>query len=243
MASSGRILTSADILDGSIVDADIAAGALIAASKLQNATPGHVVREVSAGAMGTGFVVTGNMVAGSIHGDRITAQTITGGSVGAGMHIGYQQVQGGSAGGNSNIAPGSIAVGDLAANAATAVAAINGVASYPTTISTSPVMVTDMTIPLTTVGGTVIVISSLRLSHSAVGAIAYTGIGYEGAWQGISERNQYTPAAGGEFTITTIFYVTPSAGTHSFQSMWATSSGTLTAVGAARTLIAFELRR
>jgi hypothetical protein len=65
MASSGKLITSADIVDGTIVNADVAAAAALALSKLAHVGAGNVLRS-DGSANAAGPVATADLAADAV---------------------------------------------------------------------------------------------------------------------------------------------------------------------------------
>lgn len=198
-------------------------------------TPGAsgVLRVTSAGVSGWGQVVAAD----------ITAQTITGAAVGAGMNIGVQTIYGGQSG-LSNIALASIATGDLVANAITQSAIAIGSTSSPTSSATAFADVPEMTVPLTTVGGDVLVWFACSVAHTNAAATVAAAI----------RADSGVDAGALEFTVSNANHIRPlvcfsrisglSAGVHNFRGRAKNDVGaTLTYQGIARYILAVELKK
>lgn len=188
---------------------------------------------------------------GQVVGADIAAQTITGASVGSGMHIAPNTIYGGQAGGNSNLAAASIITGDLAANAATQVWRAVPTSSSPAYASPALAQIAEMNVSITTTGGPILILYFGTHHGSVVGTTFIIQPFLDGSALPIGSQ---FPIAGvnTDFPVAVISTAVPSGSTASptahtvemRQSIGATpSQGGIVAYSLWRSLTVVEFRR
>lgn len=144
----------------------------------------------------------------------------------------------------TGVAPGAIGTAQLAPGAVTQLKHAVGVTNGPTTTSSTPVTLPDMTVTLTTTGGDLLCWLVSTMNNSAGGgALVSLMLSLDGA-TGVDSETTSSPGVGYATCMTSIAHFTGvAAGSHTVTGQWDTNGGTATAFATARYLIVMEVRR
>lgn len=145
---------------------------------------------------------------------------------------------------NPGIANGAVGTAQLAAGAVTQLAHATGVASGPTTTSSTPVNLPDMSVTLTTTGGDLLCWLVASLSNSAGnGALVSTALSLDGA-AGVDSETTSSPGVGYATCMVSIAHFSGvSAASHTITGQWSTNGGTANAFATARYLLVVEVKK
>lgn len=131
----------------------------------------------------------------------------------------------------------------LAANAVTQTALAIGSTGSPTTTSTSPVDLTDMTATLTTVGGQLLCLAVVVSSNGTAGSFNEFQFVLDGSSSAGKISQKFTAANDWHVGVIATRYTGVSAASHTVKVQWNATTGTATAQGVQRYLIVVELKR
>jgi hypothetical protein len=271
MGSSGRLLTSAAITDDSIMNADVNSAAGIGLAKLAHVGANQILRSngtnnvagqivgtdiaanaldatqhariVQTGAMHPNRLASGAVdyaefqrivATGAIHANRMQPGTFDVTQVNAAF--GNQSING------SHLVDGTVDYTDLAQNSAVNFNTAYPSSSGPSTTSTTPVQMPEMSLVLTTLGRPVVVMFNGTFYNTTPGNLVSVHAFVNGVDAGMG-RWLSSPGASYYATLTFFYVFAPGAGTHTLQMYWSTSGGTLVAYSSWRMMIAMEMRR
>ena len=140
------------------------------------------------------------------------------------------------------IAVGTITTDTLAPNAVSQTAWATGTTSSPSTTSPAPTPLPEMSVTLTTVGGTLEITFNGTFEGSTAGSFIAANLFVDGGDYGVG-RGFHVPVAGYRVTLTLQRPVSIAPGVHTFAIYWATSGGTAISYSTWRDLVVTELRR
>lgn len=223
---ANRILKTAGW--GQLVNADVDTAAAIALSKLAATTAGLV--------RSNGTVMAGGATVVNADVDAAAAIAIT-----KLAHVGTGNVL--RSNGTTNVA-GSVATGDIAANAVTQTGLATGTSGTVTTTSGSYSTMTNMSVPLTTTGGDLLVWWVGALAHTNPAAAIVVGLKLDSGAVSFDFSLNALDTAGKTFLAATVGRftgVTP--GPHTVTVEWLTNAATASANGTNRYLLVQELKK
>jgi hypothetical protein len=144
---------------------------------------------------------------------------------------------------SAKIADGTIAMADLAAGATYQVLLALGATANPSTTSTTPVDMAEMTITGTFNGGQVVVFLVTQVSQSALGNGVGLTFNYDGSGSG--RLYSYTTGVAGQVMVLNIQEsVGALTGSHTIKGQYqAVGGGTATLSGTIRSMFAIEFKR
>lgn len=253
--TAGNTITSADITDGAIMNADINAAAGIDGAKmLDNSIPSTKLSggaTIPANSIDSTHIINNSIVDADIN----TAAAI---SLPKLVHVGAGNVL--KSNGTANIGS-KLADGDFAANTINGNKLLDTTVDYPklmvgaavnfasaqgsggaSTSSPTPGFMPDMGITLTTTGRPIMIQFNGTFSHSIAGATCAVHLFNNSVDQGIG-RQVMAPGANYYFTMDFIVVIPPAAGGNTVAIYWSTQSGTLSAYSTWRIITAAEFRR
>ena len=138
---------------------------------------------------------------------------------------------------------GSVATGDLAANAVTQNGLASGSTSSPTTASTTYVDMPDMAVTLTTTGGDLVAILVSSVINDTAAQLVALALSLDAATEvGRVNRTQSADGDGGP-NMTFWRFTGVSAGSHTVKGRWLVSGGTGTLSSTLRQLLVIELKK
>lgn len=184
-------------------------------------TAGTVRRATGTGTATWGQILTADIAAGQITNPLISDSQIT----------------------SAKIVDGTITTLDMAANAITGTSAAYGTTNGPTTTSTTPVDLSEMSISINTTAGSVLLVlfNGMFANNTLANQVA-TDLVLDGTQQ--KRRTGSAAAANALFSLSHVHVLTGlSAASHTVKIQWFVSGGTGTASGVERSLVVVELKK
>lgn len=136
---------------------------------------------------------------------------------------------------------GTVDTADITANATTQSFAATPTTVSPTTTSTTPVDLAEMSVSPTTTGGPVFVSVNALLQNSGAGNVTIIDLLRDGT---LLVRYQFQqPVAGYQVTLSFSKFFATTAAAHTFKLQWSVTAGTATAIGTSRDLSLVEFKR
>jgi len=139
---------------------------------------------------------------------------------------------------------GAIQTADIAANAVSRIWTATVTATFPSTtalVGSGTVLMTDMSVSITTVGGPILCLFECISNNSAAGNVNVFDLFVGGILQ--TRRQLTAPVAGYDVYLALLWSQALAAGTYTVQANWAVTAGTATSIGNQRSLTVVELRR
>lgn len=251
MSSSGRLFTSADILDGTILNADVNAAAALLVSKLAaGGTANRIVATADGAAMAMQQIVGAMIASGTITTTEIADGTILNADVNASAGIVASKL---AAGGTANrvvatvdgttMAMQQVITAMLAANAVSQMQFATTGAADSTASTTFVDMISGIQVPITTAGGDLIYIAFGAFTHSAATTSSQVGVRIDAVASVSGPAIHSSPTVGAAVLWGQVHLFTGiSAGAHTVKPQWLTAGGTVTAYGG-RAALVVELKR
>jgi len=132
----------------------------------------------------------------------------------------------------------------LALNAVTQIWAATVSATFPSTtqpIGSGTVLMTDMSVSITTLGGPVLYLFECMANNTAAGNENVFDLFRGGTL--LTRRQFHAPVANYNAYLALLYTETPAAGSYTIEARWAVTAGTATSIGTQRSLTIVELRR
>jgi hypothetical protein len=146
--------------------------------------------------------------------------------------------------GSSELIDGAVTIAKLVGGVVSYVGAVAGTTSSPTMASSTPALIPEMTITATFRAGLAIIVFNGQFAQATAGANVETTLLLDGSPAGTGgsdpARSVVVALAGGTCQITNVALVPVTAGSHTIVANWSVSSGTATATGTRRALVALQ---